>query len=50
METYQIKNKKKNIIHSFIDDIMGSNQVNTLLYSSTAKKELSFYLNQKKLY
>ena len=48
METNQIKNIKKNIIHSFIDDIMCNNQVNTLLYSSTAKKELSFYLKQKK--
>ena len=27
---------------------MCNNQVNTLLYSTTAKKELSFYLKQKK--
>ena len=48
MATNQIKNIKQNIIHSFIDDIMCNNQVNTLLYSSNAKKELSFYLKQKK--
>ena len=48
MATNQIKNIKQNVIHSFIDDIMCNNQVNTLLYLSNAKKELSFYLKQKK--
>ena len=48
MATNQIKNIKQNIIHSFIDDIMCNNKVNTLLYSSNAKKELYFYLKQKK--
>ena len=50
MATNQIKNIKQNVIHSFIDDIMCNNQVNTLLYSSNAKKELTFYLKQKKVY
>ena len=35
------------ILPSFIDDIMCNNNINTLLYSSNAKKELSFYLKQK---
>ena len=48
MATNQIKNIKQNVIHSFIYDIMCNNQVNTLLYSSNAKKELTFYLKQKK--
>ena len=48
MATNQIKNIKQNVIYSFIDNIMCNNQVNTLLYSSNAKKELSFYLKQKK--
>ena len=48
MATNQIKNIKQNVIHSFIDDIMCNNQVNSLLYSSNAKKELYFYLKQKK--
>ena len=31
----------------FIDDIMCNNEVNTLLYSTNAKKEIKFYLKQK---
>ena len=48
MATNQIKNIKQTFIHSFIDDIMCNNKVNNLLYSSNAKKELTFYLKQKK--
>lgn len=48
MAVNQIRTIKQNKIHSFIDDIMCNNQVNTLLYSSNAKKELSFYLKQKR--
>ena len=48
MATNQIKEINPNIIHSFIDSIMCHNKVNSLLYSSNAKKELSFYLKQKK--
>ena len=44
----QIKNINQNKIYLFIDDIMCNNKVNTLLYSSCAKKEESFYLKQKK--
>ena len=36
------------ILPSFIDDIMCNKNINTLLYSSNAKKELTFYLKQKK--
>jgi len=48
MAVNQIKTIKQNKIHTFIDDIMCNNQVNTLLYSSNARKELSFYLKQKR--
>lgn len=48
MAVNQIRTIKQNKIHTFIDDIMCNNQVNTLLYSSNAKKELSFYLKQKR--
>ena len=48
LATNQIKNIKQNKIHSFIDDIMCSNEANTLLYSSCAKKEKDLYKKQKK--
>ena len=47
MATNQIKSIKQNKIYTFIDDVMCNNKVNTLLYSSNAKKELAFYLKQK---
>jgi hypothetical protein len=48
LATNQIKEINKNNIHSFVDSIMCHNKVNNLLYSSNAKKELLFYLKQKK--
>ena len=41
-----IKLPKKNF-PTFIDDIMCNNEINTLLYSSNAAKEIKFYLKQK---
>ena len=43
-----IKKLPKNTLHKFIDDVMCNNKMNNLLYSSTAKNELNFYLKQKK--
>ena len=48
LEISQIKKIKRNRIHNFIDDIMCNKSVNKLLYSNNAKKELTFYLKQKK--
>ena len=47
MSTYSIKKLPKKVFPLFIDDIMCNHQVNTLLYSSNANKEMNFYLKQK---
>ena len=48
MSTARIKTLPKKVLPIFIDDIMCDNDVNTLLYSSNAHKEIYFYLKQKK--
>ena len=48
MSTLRIKNLPSKILPIFIDDVMCDNNVNTLLYSSNANKEIYFYLKQKK--
>ena len=48
MSTIQIKKLPQKILPIFIDDIMCDNNVNTLLYSSNANKEIYFYIKQKK--
>ena len=42
----EIGKLSNNILPTFIDDIMCNKNINKLLYSSNAKKELSFYLKQ----
>ena len=48
MSTTRIKNLSPKILPVFIDDVMCDINVNTLLYSSNANKEIYFYLKQKK--
>lgn len=48
LEYKRIKKFSDNTMQLFIDDIMCNNEINTLLYSSNAKKELAYYLDQKK--
>lgn len=48
LSSSQIKSIKSKKLHNFIDDIMCNKQINNLLYSANAKKEISFYLNQSK--
>ena len=48
MSTARIKTLPKKVLPVFIDDIMCDNEINTLLYSSNAHKEIYFYLKQKK--
>ena len=48
MDVTQIKKIKNDKIHKFIDDIMCNSQLNHILYSSNAQKELNMYLKQKK--
>ena len=48
MSTLRIKNLPSKVLPIFIDDVMCDNNVNTLLYSSNAHKEIYFYLKQKK--
>ena len=48
MSTLRIKKLPSKILPIFIDDVMCDNNVNTLLYSSNAHKEIYFYLKQKK--
>lgn len=48
MSTTRIKNLPPKILPVFIDDVMCDINVNTLLYSSNANKEIYFYLKQKK--
>ena len=43
-----IKKLPNDNLHKFIDDVMCNNKMNNLLYSSTAKNVLRFYLKQKK--
>ena len=47
MSTKKISKLPKNNFPTFIDDIMCNHDVNTLLYSSNATKEMNFYLKQK---
>ena len=42
-----IRRLSKKAFPNFIDDVMCNNDVNTLLYSSNAVKEMIFYLKQK---
>ena len=48
MSSIRIKNLPSKVLPIFIDDVMCDNNVNTLLYSSNAHKEIYFYLKQKK--
>ena len=42
-----IQTLSKNTFPDFIDDVMCNTNVNSLLYSSTANKEINFYIKQK---
>ena len=44
----KIRFMSNKILPTFIDDIMCNKDVNTLLYSSNAKKEKQFYIKEKK--
>ena len=47
ISTKTINKIPNNIFPVFIDDIMCNNEVNDLLYSSNAAKEINFYIKQK---
>jgi hypothetical protein len=47
MSTSLIRKLPEKVLPAFIDDIMCDNEINTLLYSSNAHKEINFYLKQK---
>jgi len=47
LSTKTISKLPKNNFPTFIDDIMCNHDLNTLLYSSNATKEMNFYLKQK---
>ena len=48
MSPQKIRSMSSKILPTFIDDIMCNKDVNTLLYSSNAKKEKQFYIKEKK--
>ena len=48
MSSMRIKNLPSKVLPIFIDDVMCDNNVNSLLYSSNANKEIYFYIKQKK--
>ena len=48
MSILRIKKLPDKILPIFIDDVMCDSNVNTLLYSSNANKEIYFYIKQKK--
>ena len=48
ISSIRIKNLPSKVLPIFIDDVMCDKDVNSLLYSSNAKKEKYFYIKQKK--
>ena len=48
ISSFRIQKLPSKILPIFIDDVMCDNEVNKLLYSSNAQKEIYFYLKQKK--
>ena len=48
MSPKKIRSMSSKILPTFIDDIMCNKDVNTLLFSSNAKKEKQFYIKEKK--
>ena len=48
MSSMRIKNLPTKVLPIFIDDVMCDNNVNNLLYSSNAHKEIYFFIKQKK--